>query len=403
MKEKLQKAIRETAEIATEELRRIFRDGGVLLVFFGACLIYPVLYGFIYKNEVYRNVPVAVVNQSRSSLSRELVRKIDGTPEINVKYKVEDMGEAEQLYAEGKVVGIIFIPKSFSADLAAGRQTHVQGYCSMASMMYYKGFYSGFSYACLAVNKDIKTTNLTMNGMTEHQAEAASEPVLSQGHALYNPNGGFPSFLMPAVLIMIIQQTLVLGIGMLAGTSREENRDHNFIPSKRKYHKPQRVIWGRGLAYFVLYLFLSIYDLILMPYLFRLPHLLSFHTFASFLPPYLFASVFFGMALSVFFWNRETPLLLYLCTSVPLLFVSGLTWPGTHIHPFWKMLSYFFPSTYGINSFIQLNTMGASVSQVAPELFAMWVQAGVYFLFTFFSYKLQIRLSERNVKSLAME
>jgi ABC-2 type transport system permease protein len=129
--------------------------------------------------------------------------------------------------------------------------------------------------------------------------------------------------------------------------------------------------------------------------LFNLPHLLSFQSLVAFLIPYLLASVFFSMACSVFFWNRETPLLLYLCTSVPLLFISGLSWPGTHIHPFWKSLSYLFPSTFGINSFVQINTMGSGMSQAAPSLFALWVQSGVYFLFTFFSYKILIRRSER--------
>lgn len=403
MSNKIFKAFKETAEIATEELRKVFRDGGIMLVFFGACLIYPVLYGFIYKNEFYRDLPVVVVNQSKSGLSREFVRKLDATPELKVMGKVGSMLEAESLYDKGDIFGIIYIPESFSEDLAAGRQTHVQGYCNMAVMMYYKSFYAGFNYACLELNKNIKISNLSKAGFTERQANTTSEPVLSQGFALYNPTGGFSSFLLPAVLVMIIQQTLVLGIGMLAGTSREENKGHSLIPVKRKYHKPQRVIWGKALAYFTLYVFISVYDLALIPYMFKLPHLLSFQTLFVFLVPYLLASVFFGMALSVFFWNRETPLLLYLCTSVPLLFISGLSWPGTHIHIFWKMISCFFPSTYGINSFIKLNTMGATVSQVAPELIALWVQAGAYFLFTFFGYKLQIHMSERKTQATALK
>ena len=395
-------AIHETYEIATEELRRVFKDTGIMLVFFAACLIYPVLYGFIYKNETFENLPIAVVNQSVSSQSRALVRKLDATPELNVKYKVTDMAEAEQLYAESKVYGIVFIPSNFAFELAAGKQTHVQGYCSVASMMYYRSFYSGFNYACLDANKQIKITNLEAAGLTERQALTASEPLLSQGHSLYNPFAGFPSFLVPAVLVLILQQTLVLGIGMLAGTAREENTEHHLIPNQRKYHRVHRVIWGKAMAYFVLYLFLSIYDLVLMPYLFNYPHLIELQTIGAFILPYLFASIFFSMACSLFFWNRETPLLLFLCTSVPLLFISGLSWPGTHIHPFWKMISYLFPSTFGINSFVQMNSMGASTAQVSPLLYAMWIQAGVYFLVTFAGYLILIGRSQRKLKDAAL-
>jgi ABC-2 type transport system permease protein len=392
---RIYKGFVESIEIAIEELQKIFKDTGVLLVFFGACLIYPVLYGFIYRNETYRELPIAVVNQSPSASSRDLIRKMDGTPELNVKYRVPELQEAERLYAQGKVFGVVFVPKSFSAEIKAGVQTHIQGYCNMASMMYYRSFYSGFNYACMEVNKNIKISNQLAAGMTQRQAETLSEPVLSQGHALYNPTAGFASFLIPAVLVLLLQQTLVLGVGMMAGTAREENPEHHLIPKSQKYHKVQRVIWGKAMAYLLLYTFLSVYDLVLMPYLFNLPHLLSFQSVVAFLVPYLLASVFFSMACSVFFWNRETPLLLYLCTSVPLLFISGLSWPGTHIHPFWKSLSYLFPSTFGINSFVQINTMGSSMTQAAPSLFALWVQSGVYFLFTFFSYKYLIWRSER--------
>lgn len=393
------KGIVESIQIATEELQKIAKDTGVLLVFFGACLIYPVLYGFIYKNETYSELPIAVVNQSPSILSRDLIRKMDGTPELNVRYRVPEMQEAERLFAQGKVLGVVCVPNSFTSDLEAGLQTHVQGYCNMASMMYYRCFYAGFNYACLEVNKNIKISKQISVGMTQRQAETLSEPVLSQGHALYNPTSGFASFLIPAVLVLLLQQTLVLGVGMMAGTAREENPEHHLIPKNRKYHKVQRVIWGKAMAYLLIYTFLSVYDLVLMPYLFKLPHLLSVETLVAFLIPYLLASVFFSMACSVFFWNRETPLLLYLCTSVPLIFISGLSWPGTHIHPFWQYLSYLFPSTFGINGFVQLNTMGASVSQAAPALMALWVQAGLYFLFTFFGYKILIGRSERKALS----
>lgn len=397
MRKILHKAFKDTVEITVEEWKHIFRDSGVMLVFFAACLIYPVLYGFIYRNEAYRNIPVVVVNQSRSALSRELVRKLDATPEIRVKGLVNSMTEAKKRYAENEVYGIVFIPQSFGADLAAGRQTHVSGYCSMASMMYYKGFYSGFSYACLDVNRHIKLERLEFNGLTERQAETASEPILSQGHALYNPMGGFPSFLMPAVLVLILQQTLVLGIGMLAGTAREENKGHHLVPGKRRYHRIQRVVWGKALAYLLIYLFLGTYDLVLIPHLFQLPHFLGLSGILPFLLPYLLASIFFSMALSVFFWNREMPLLLFLCTSVPLLFVSGFSWPSSHIHLIWRVMSFFFPSTFGINAFIKMNSAGANLTQTGPEIMGLWVQAGFYFVFTWFAYNWQIRQSERKL------
>lgn len=387
----------DTAEIFTEELKHIFRDSGVVILFFAAGLLYPILYGFIYKNEIFRNIPIAIVNQSPTSLSRDFIRKIDATPEIKVAYKVNSMEEAKRLYAENEVYGIICIPYSFSRDIHAGRQTRVFAYSSMASMMYYKGIYAGFNYVCMDMGHKIQMQNLGLKGLTEQQAKAAAQPILSEGHALYNPKGGFASFLLPAVLVLILQQTLVLGIGMLAGTAREENTYHQLIPYQRKYHGTMRIISGKGLAYLILYAFIGMYDLILIPYLFDLPHFLTLGSIIPFLLPYLLACIFFGMALSVFFWNREMSLLIFLCTSVPLLFISGFSWPGTNINPFWKTISYFFPSTFGIQGFLKMNSMGASIGQIGFECMGLWAQAGVYFIFAFFVYRWQIHQSEKKI------
>ncbi|MDD4921371.1 MAG: ABC transporter permease [Bacteroidales bacterium] len=393
----LRKTAIDIAEIFTEELKHIFRDSGVVILFFAASLLYPLLYGFTYKNEVYHNVPVAVVNQSHSSLSRNFVRQMDATPEMEVAYKVNSMEEAKKLYAENKVYGVVLIPSTFSQDIHAGRQTRILAYSSMASMMYYKGMYAGINYVCLDMGAKIQIENLQLKGLTMQQAKATAQPILSQGHALYNPKRGFASFLLPAVLVMIIQQTLVLGIGMLAGTAREENTFHQLIPYQRKYHGTFRIISGKGLAYLVLYAFIGIYNLIFVPYLFNLPHYLTLGLIFPFLLPFLLACIFFGMSISVFFWNRENSLLLYLCTSVPLLFISGFSWPVESIHPFWKIISYFFPSTFGIQGYLKMNTMGASLNQIGFECMGLWIQAGIYFVFAFFVYRWQIIQSERKI------
>lgn len=387
----------DTAEIFTEEFKNIFKDSGVLMIFFVASLLYPILYGYIYKNEVYRNVPIAIINQSPNRLSRDFVRKLDATPEIEVAYKVNSMEEAKKLYNENDVYGIVCIPSSFSQDIHSGKQTSVLAYSSMASMMYYKCIYSGFYYVCMDMGKNIQLENLEFKGLTNQQANAAAQPILSQGHALYNPKGGFASFLLPGILVIILQQTLVLGIGMLAGTAREENTFHQLIPYQRKYHGTMRIISGKGLAYLTLYSFIAIFDLILVPHLYGLPHFLTMGTIVPFLLPYLLACIFFGMALSVFFWNREMSLMLYLCTSLPLLFMSGFSWPGTNIHPFWKTISYFFPSTFGIQGFVKMNSMGATISQIGFECMGLWIQAGIYFIFAFFVYRWQILQSEKKI------
>jgi ABC-2 type transport system permease protein len=396
----LRTTLRQVYEIFTEELKNIFKDSGVVILFFGATLLYPILYGFIYKNEACRDVAVALVDERPSALSRELARQLDATPELAVYRVSGTMDEAKRLLEKGKVKGIIFIPSAFGEDVAEGQQTQVFAYCNMASMMYYRAVYAGLNLVVQDMNLNLQIQQLEGQGLIQRQAEVTAQPILSEGRSLSNPTGGFASFLLPAVMVLIIQQTLVLGIGMLAGTAREENTFHQLIPYQRKYHGTMRIITGKALAYLVLYSFIALYDLLLIPTLFQLPHHLTVGTILPFLLPFLLACVFFSMALSVFFWNREMSLLLFLCTSVPLLFLSGFSWPTTHIHDFWRMISYFSPSTFGVNAYLRMNTAGASPAAVQTDLLALWIQAGVYFIVAWFVYRWQIQQSERKLEKI---
>lgn len=90
-------------------------------------------------------------------------------------------------------------------------------------------------------------------------------------------------------------------------------------------------------------------------------------------------------------------MMIYVFTSVPLLFISGISWPGTAIPKFWEVISWLFPSTFGINGFVRINNMGATLTDVLTEYRILWIQTGVYFLTTCIVYRRQITLSRRHV------
>ncbi|GAB1360654.1 hypothetical protein MASR1M31_24770 [Porphyromonadaceae bacterium] len=113
---------------------------------------------------------------------------------------------------------------------------------------------------------------------------------------------------------------------------------------------------------------------------------------ALFVLPYLLAVIFFSIAMSAFIRERETPFILFVFTSVPLLFLSGISWPESAVPMGWKYFSYLFPSTLGIQGFVRLNTAGALLSDVKPMFYGLWIQAAGYYilsilLFAYVRYK----------------
>lgn len=389
----IKEGILDTFFIWKDELKNVFKDSGVMIFFFLVPFIYPLLYAFIYNNEVVHNAKMVVVDQSDSYLSREYIRKVDATADVKVVAVCSDMEEAKRMMDAKEAYGILYFPSEFSKNIHKGKQATVSLYCDMSALLFYKAFLLATTEVSLEIGKELRAQNNPSSTIEQEKITINSIPYESV--ALFNSQNGFASFLVPAILILVIQQTLILGIGMLGGTAREKNRFHSLVPVSRHFNGTLRIVFGKSLTYILLYIVVCIWALGVVPKLFSLPQVGEPWTVMLFVLPYLFASIFLSMTLSGFMTSRESPMLVFVFTSVILLFISGVSWPKEAIPPFWKAVGYLFPSTPGIQGFIRINTAGASLNEVAHEYRTLWIQAGIYFITACIIYRYQIMRSRK--------
>lgn len=389
----IKEGILDTFFIWKDELKNVFKDSGVMIFFFLVPFIYPLLYAFIYNNEVVHNAKMVVVDQSDSYLSREYIRKVDATADVKVVAVCSDMEEAKRMMDAKEAYGILYFPSEFSKNIHKGKQATVSLYCDMSALLFYKAFLLATTEVSLEIGKELRAQNSPSS--TIEQEKITINPIPYESVALFNSQNGFASFLVPAILILVIQQTLILGIGMLGGTAREKNRFHSLVPVSRHFNGTLRIVFGKSLTYILLYVVVCIWALAVVPKLFSLPQVGEPWTVMLFVLPYLFASIFLSMTLSGFMTSRESPMLVFVFTSVILLFISGVSWPKEAIPPFWKAVGYLFPSTPGIQGFIRINTAGASLNEVAHEYHTLWIQAGIYFITACAIYRYQIMRSRK--------
>ncbi len=342
------------------ELQRIFRDPGVMVIFIVATLAYPLIYKALYWNEQICDVPVAVVDLSNSPESRTFLHRWNASPDIRLTYSCTSMAEAEQLLREQKVHGIIYFPHDFARQLADPLgKAHISLYCDMSSFLYMKAIYLSCNQVMLESMRNIQIDRYEQMGMDKEFAWALVQDAPYTETALFTPTGGYGSFLIPAVLVLILHQTLLFGICMLGGTAREENEESYSFSS----------LIGRAGACFLIYYGLAAILLGFFPRLFDL-----------LIAPYLLAVIFFSLCVSVFIRNRESGLVLLISTSLIFLFMAGISWPKEMIPSAWRYLSYFIPYTWGAHAFIHINSMGATLAQTSMEYTALWILAGGYML-----------------------
>lgn len=368
---------------AARQMREILSDLGVITFVFLVPLGYPVVYAFIYTNETVREVPVVAVDKADTPASREFLRRTDASPDIRIAYRAGDMQEAEELLARKKAYGIVYLPPEFEKQTVRGEQATVSLYCDMSSLLKYKAMLATLTDVSLDMGRELQADGL--DGLTLRQAQSAVLPIDNQWTPLFNIHSGFAGFLIPAILVLIVQQTMLLGIGMSTGTARQQRRMRDFVLSPGG--SVLAALLGRCLVYTLLYTAIVAYMAVVIPGIFSLPRIGSPITLVLFLAPYLLACAFFSMLLATVLRTREACMPAFVFTSVPFLFLSGISWPQASVPLVWKIVGWFVPSTSGIQGFIKIDSMGACLADVRFEYLSLWALTLLYGVLAYAAYE----------------
>lgn len=377
---KLKKEIELTGNFFRKEMNAIRKDGGALLILFGALIIYPLVYSIAYQNEKVRDLETVIVDQDKSSTSRRLCQYIDQTEEINVVGEVNSIDEAHKMFDKGQIFGILLIPESFESDLFAGRQSDVSVYADGSYFLLYRQMISGSTKAIGTFAAGIEVKKMMMSGIPYEQALKARNPVAADLHFLYNTTSGYGSFIMPGLVIIILQQTLLIGIGMLGGTGKEKGRYSYLIPQKLKKREVIPILLGKSTAYLLLYLFNCIVVLIWFYRWYNYPDHGSYLHLFMLVIPFLLSTIFLGITLSVLFRSRESSIMFMVFLSPIVMFLSGISWPASSIPPVLYKLSHVFPTTIMIPAYLRMRIMGVEFSSVRHEYLMLLLQMFIYFL-----------------------
>ncbi len=364
--------------VMANEYRTIFSDGGVMLILIFALFIYATAYSLAYAPQVLRNVPIGVIDLSRTSTSRALTETFNAGPNTYVAYQPADMAEAKKLFFDRDIYGIVYIPSDYEEKLLGGQQAVVAIYCDASYFLMYRQVFQEVVTTIGNTGAMVEFQRLIAKGANIPQAQATTQPVIYQARNIFNPYLGYGTFVMPAIIMVIIQQTMLIGIGMIGGTWREHGLYHKLCPAGRRHMSTLPIVLGRGLVYASLYAVTCFYILGLHYRLFHYPMNGATGTILLFMAVYMAACIGLSIAVSTLFRYRENSLLFLLWTSIPLLMLSGVSYPREGIPDWLFQFGQLFPSSHGVNAFIRIQTMGASLSEVFAEIKALVILAVIY-------------------------
>jgi ABC-type multidrug transport system, permease component len=374
-----------------DEVKLVVTDAGTVLFFMLAMFIYALLYTMGYEKETVKDLPVAVVDLDHSSLSRQFSRMADATEQLQVTCKPGSLKEAEQLFYDGLVNGVILIPEDFEKDVLGGRRTSATVYCDVSYFMLYKQVYAGAVYATGTFGAGVEIKRLLAEGKSMAQAMDMQDPLKVNVYNLYNSSGGYASFIMPGMIVIIMQQLLLIGIGMLGGTIREKKIFLKMNSSVIRRMGSIRLVFAKASAYVLFFLFTSLFSMFILHRWFVFPDNGKFFPIMALMIPYLYSVSFLGLGISMLFKERVQSIMFMVFISPVVVFLSGVSWPAAAIPPVLYTVAHIFPSTFMVPAYLKLRMYGGGFEAIHAEWAAILIQMVVYFIFACYSYKLSIK------------
>ncbi|MCF8231419.1 MAG: ABC transporter permease [Bacteroidales bacterium] len=371
------------------ELKRIIKDPGAVLIMIIALVAYPLIYSIAYSNEVLTDIPIAVVDLDKSSTSRQFSQMANATQELQVTHEPPDMQKAKKLFFDEKVKGIVLVERDFSTHIQGKEKAHISIYCDATYFLYYKQVLKGAIKSAKSLSAGVEIKQRMADGQAEKQAMRNREPLPLKTPQLHNPYGGYGSFVMPGIIIVILQQTLLVGLGMMGGTTNENKNRFLKLPDSLSFGSIVSYLSGRAGAYLLVYLFNGIFTLVWINEWFGFPNRISFTEILPLYIPFILAVIFMGMALSTLFRKREHAFLFIVFTSPIALFISGISWPVKAIPSTLYGLGHILPSNFMVPAYLRMRTMGAALGDVTFEMNGIFILLAMYFVIAVWATRIQ--------------
>lgn len=358
------------------ELKSVYTNSALLLTVFGGVVMYSFLYPLPYSQQLPREQSIVVVNLDNTSTSRKLERMVDATPQVQITEHAYSLEDAKALFNQGKVHGILLIPRHFSRDLLLGKSPTLAYAGDAAYFLIYGTVVEGLATAGGTLSAQAKVSRMVMSGKNLVLASQQYSPITLSMQPVFNPTNGYINYIVPAVFVLILHQTLLIAAGLLGGGMNEQRRTN-----QSGYWQDCSAfdMWSaRAVILLLTYLPLVMYYFGFSFEFYGISRLASISHLFVLIISFLLAVIGLGMVMGELIPRKELATLIVVLSSLPLVFCAGFVWPTSELPSLLKWLAQLAPSTPAINGFLRVNQMGASFQQILPYVWHLWGQAAIY-------------------------
>lgn len=353
--------------VIRREVELLAGDKNIILIVLVAPVFYAFFYSTIYLNKIETNVQVAVVDQDKTYTTQRLINHFNSHQLIEIYAEAANIDEAERLLNNGEVQGIIYIPRNFEDELKSGKGAFVKVGLNTTRFLVSNDLNKAINEVIEKVNAGVKLKYFEAKGYNSQQSRKMIEPIHTDIRPLFNYTESYGDFLVPGMLVLILQQTLLIGLSESMAKEREKRLLQDLF--RASGDSTINSILGKGLFYLFLY---AVYALFFYSITFAVLSLQFAGSNAAVLLLtllLLLSVIFLSLFFSSFLKRKLVALQIFAFSSYPVFLLSGYSWPLESMPVYIRAISYMLPSTPYLNAFQRVTQMGAGIGDVLPEIF----------------------------------
>lgn len=367
-------------------------------------IIFPVILFFlfseIYKEEIIRDLPVAIYDADNSNLSRTISRYIDSSPTLQIIENVNSIEEIKTKFKKGRIQGAFVFPGNFEKDVKSGKSSNVVVYKNATNILVSNYLLKESASIIKTVSGGALLKKLKSSGLSNEKAMAVVNPIRIETASLYNPTYSYENYLMPGLVTFTLQMLVMLAAVIIISS---EYTHHTFEELMHlAENKAYKILIGKSIPHLLMH-FASI--ILIIGVIFPLYDITikgSVFTLFILMVAFIFASFMMGLLISTIINDQLLATEIAVFINTPAFIFSGFTFPIWGMPFIHTIFAQILPFTHFLKAFLKVYQMGASINYITSELFVLSLFGGVSIIGTLAALKIKI-YKHKEQYSLAFE
>lgn len=372
-------------QIIKRELELISTDFDLIIMLLIAPIFYGLLYGSFYLYKTETDVPIAVLDMDRTVVSQRFISDLDANELLKVTDRILDFEEGKDKLLNDKVQGVIIIPSNFESQLKSNKGTEIKLYLNTQRFLPSNDINKAVNEVVLDYSKRTRLRAFEMKGINPKQAQQIVEPIKDNIKFLFNPATTYGDFLIPAILVLILQQTLFMGLGESIAKERELGTLTNWYSAAN--YSTAAALTGKGTLYLLIYFCYAIFFFIIDFSVFKINFAGNYTLLFAVTMLFLVSMISLSIFVASFFKRKILALQVISFTSYPIFFLTGYAWPEFAMTKTLFWISQLIPSTYFFDIYNRIIFMGANFSEIKSALSKLIILTLVGLVLTFYRMK----------------